>query len=650
MSSLSKAILLKVVVMSTLFLLEVNVAIGQVKEEDLSMATTFSKKNKEDDVMLKSSYQLYTFDKGKNALGDKVVEIEENAEYEYLSLKKYSSTVHPEFYNKFIQLKNFKRAVYYGRKYVTLEKGGYDRSVTGDDIFFDDSRVQFFGLRFSEIGAAQKVNVKKTYSDGKYLTRLFFHSPFPTKEKTIEFKVPDWVSVDFIKKNFEGYTIETKESQKGGYTTYTFTMRDIPAFKNEYRRIGRASTDPHIIVQLKSFEAKGEVLKGFDKVDDVYTWNNRLYQMAGNEKDKLKETVAKITAGKSNDLDKIKAIYYWVQDNIRYIAYEDGYSGYIPESVQNVLKNKYGDCKGMANILTEMMKIAGYDARFSWIGTRSIPYSQSLPALCVNNHAISTLYFGGKKYFLDGTESYGSLGTNAFRIQGKEVMVANGDKFEIVTVPTTTAEDNKTYTKADFTLMGETLKGKAKVTLTGNRITEFHQEYQELPSTSQEEFLNDFLEFGNDNLIASNVKTSDLKNRDLTITIDGDIDLTNTVNTISNDKYIGIDFFPKSLDRFIPDEKRIEGYDLDDVIKFEDEISLTIPADKKFIDKPDNLEIKKDGYEFKGEYTVVGNKIILKKALSIKNSIIKKTDFDNWKKFIDSIKEFNKYLLSVTKK
>ena len=151
-------------------------------------------------------------------------------------------------------------------------------------------------------------------------------------------------------------------------------------------------------------------------------------------------------------------------------------------------------------------------------------------------------------------------------------------------------------------------------------------------------------------MVATNVKTSDLKNRELPVVIEGDVDLSNTVNTISGDKYVGVDFFPKTLDKFIPDEKRVEGYDLDVLVKFEDEIGLTIPTDKKFIDKPENLELKFDGYEFKGEYTVTGNKMVLKKELSIKNSIIKKTDFPNWIKFIESIKEFNKYFLSITKK
>jgi len=618
--------------------------------EDINTAQSYAKKFKEDDILCTSSYRFFTFDKGKNALNDKVVEIQEDAEYEFISMKKFAGMSYAEYYNRFIQLKTFKRSVKYGSKYITLQRGGIDRSVTDEGIFFDDSRVQFYPIRFSQIGEASRVTVKKVYQDGKYLTRLFFNAAYPIKEQVLEFKVPDWLTVDFKKMNFEGQKIDVQETKKGGYTHYVFIMKDVPAYKSEYKRIGRAYTDPHIIVQIKSFEAKGETLKGFDKTEDVYAWNNRLYLMAGNEKDKLQTLVSSLTKGKTTDLDKIKSIYYWVQDNIRYIAYEEGYSGYVPAAAQDVYAKKYGDCKGMANLLTEMLKIAGYDAHFSWIGTRQIPYSQNMPALCVNNHAICTLYLGGKTYYLDGTESYGPFNENAFRIQGKEVMISNGDKFDIKKVPLAPPEENKLSTKADFLLANDKLTGKIKVALTGNQRTEFHQEYQVLPGTSQKEFLNQYLEFGNDNLVAANVKTSDLNNRELPVTIDGDVDFTNTVNNISGDKYVGIDFFPKSLDKFVPDEKRIEGYDLDIIVQFEDEISLTIPADKKFVDKPDNLELKFDGYEFKGEYTVTGNKLVLKKQLTIKNSIIKKADFSNWTKFLGSIKEFSKYFVSITQK
>src|SRR6476619_2511688 len=55
-------------------------------DDDISNAAYYGKKFKDEDIMCMSSYRYFTFDKGKNSLNDKVVTIEENAEYEFLSL------------------------------------------------------------------------------------------------------------------------------------------------------------------------------------------------------------------------------------------------------------------------------------------------------------------------------------------------------------------------------------------------------------------------------------------------------------------------------------------------------------------------------------------------------------------------------------
>lgn len=637
--------------LATLLLGSIGTANAQmISPDDQSDAERLARIYKDDNVVCRSSHHYFTFDKGVNALKDKVVSVQEDAEMEFLSLKKYSGLTYAEYYNKFIQLKTFKKAVKLGNRYVTSDKAGIDRALTDENIFFDDSRVQYYPIRFNEKGNVARITVKKEYTDAKYLPRLFFNMSYPVLEEVYEFRVPDWLAVDFKTFHFDGFKIDRKEAKKGGYTTYTFTMKDAAAYRNEFKQIARSYTDPHIVIQVKSFENKGETLPGFDNTADIYNWNNRLYKMSSNDPEKLKPIVAKITSGLTKDEDKIKAIYYWVQDKIRYIAYEDGYSGYIPTSAQEVLADKYGDCKGMANLLTELLKLAGYDAHFTWIGTRSLPYQQSLPALCVNNHAITTLHFKGKDYFLDATEKYVPFGENAYRIQGKEAMVADGDKFEIKTVPLTTGDDHKVFTKADFTLNNDLLKGNIQVTLTGNERKDFHQEYQDLPIGEREKFLNSYLEFDNDNVQASDVKTSDLTNRDIPVVISGKIDLANNVQSISGDKYVNLDFFPKTLERYMPDEKRKSGYDFDYVLSFEDEFSLTVAQSAKFADVPQPLELKYDGYEFKGEYIIAGNKITLKKHLVLKNSMINTSDFTNWKKFLESIKTFSSYFFSITTK
>ena len=95
----------------------------------------------------------------------------------------------------------------------------------------------------------------------------------------------------------------------------------------------------------------------------------------------IKEKTLELTANAKSDEEKIRNIYYWVQDNIRYIAFEDGIAGFKPDEANNVLTKRYGDCKGMANLTRQMLKAAGFDARLTWIGTNHISYDYSTPSL-----------------------------------------------------------------------------------------------------------------------------------------------------------------------------------------------------------------------------------------------------------------------------
>jgi hypothetical protein len=76
-------------------------------------------------------------------------------------------------------------------------------------------------------------------------------------------------------------------------------------------------------------------------------------ELSKNDTKSLQTILNQLVAGKSSDEEKVKSIYYWVQDNIRYIAFEEVIAGFKPEAAQTVFSNKYGDCKGMANLTKE---------------------------------------------------------------------------------------------------------------------------------------------------------------------------------------------------------------------------------------------------------------------------------------------------------
>ena len=622
-------------------------------DDDIFEANRLKKVFPDDRVAATLIEEDYSFDRGKSEDKLPVVTAMQNTGINFLALRERAGIQYYDFYNSFTRITSFKQLEkmkgMFGMKKNYNVGYAIDRSASSSEFFSDDSRVKFFNIGFTGYGDVTRVETEKKYLDSKYLTSVYFHTWFPAKEKIVRFKVPDWLQLDIREFNFDGYKITKQKTQEKGYTVYTYKLQNLVALKNEKRAIGAAHQWPHLMLVVKSFNYDGKDEKGFGSVADLYNWYNYLYKKSVNKPEDLKAKVDELIKGKTTPVDKTKAIFYWVQDNIRYIAFEDGLAGFIPATAQDVFKSKYGDCKGMANLTTEMLKLAGLEAYMTWIGTRHLPYDYSLPSLAVDNHCISTVIMGGKEYFLDATEKYVPFGDYAWRIQGKEVLIGKGDKYDVKKVPLQEIDKSKILTQTSFQLKDNVLKGHVKVTLTGEQRTSFHQYYHDLPSDDKKKTIQKFLEFGNKNLTVSNVKTSDLDNREIPVVFEGDIDLSNYVITEDKEIYAGIDFFPEDLSGYIPDKDRQRDYELHSSYVSQDETELVLPAGYKVASVPAAINEKYPDYEVSGSYTIKDNKVTFKKVFSLNSGRIRKTDFDNWKAFTKKLKDFNSSMILIKK-
>lgn len=622
-------------------------------DDDIFEANRLKKVFPDDRVAATLVEEEFTFDRGRS--GDKlpVVTATRQVGINFLALRERAGIQYFDFYNSFSRISSFKqlekRKGMFGIKKNYNVGFAIDRSASSSENFSDDSRVKFFNIGFSGYGDIARVETEKTFFDSKYLTSEYFHSWFPSKEKIIRVRIPEWLDMDIREFNFEGYKITRQKTQEKGETIITYKLQNIAAMKSERRAIGIAYQYPHLMFVVRSFNYDGRKEKGFGDVGDLYNWYKYLYTKCENNPDELKTKVTELTKGKATDIDKVKSIFYWVQDNIRYIAFEDGLAGFVPATAQDVFKSKYGDCKGMANLMTEMLKLAGLQAYMTWIGTRHLPYDYSLPSLAVDNHCISTVAIGGKDYFLDGTEKYIPFGEYAWRIQGKEVLIGKGDTYEVKKVPLQDKEKNKILTQTSFQLKDNVLKGHVKATLTGEQRTGFHQYYHDLPNDEKKKMIQRYLEFGNRNLVVSNVKTSDLNNREIPIVIEGDIDLTNYVITEEKELYLGIDFYPENLRGLQPDKDRQQDYALPSSYVAVDETELALPAGYKVVSLPAAINEKAADYEVTGSYTLKDNKVVFNKTLAFNTGRIRKADFENWKAFSKKLKDFNSNLILVKK-
>jgi hypothetical protein len=616
--------------------------------EGASQAAALKKINK------KAKYGAYLIEKevnfgsGKGINGSPVVTATEKGRVEMASIENKAFVGYMLPYNQFVRLTDYDFEIFYANRFRSQKYPPQRISLTDDAIFFDDNFGQVYGFQANEAGQRCRFSYNYEYTDAKYLTRVFFHQGIPIRQSSISFKVPSWLELDIIEKNFANYKIKKDVKKEKNFTSYTYTADNLSGIKQEPSSLARPYYLPHLVITVRGFTVNQKKYDGFRTLDHMYEWYNFLYKKADNKPDEIKGIVNQLLQGKSNDIDKIKALYYWVQDNIRYIAFEEGYSGFIPQTVQEVYKNKYGDCKGMANLLTEMLKLAGFDAHFAWIGTREIPYDRKeIQSLCVDNHAISVLYHQGKTYFLDGTEKYAQLGKNAYRIQGKNVLVQHGDTYKVEEVPPAVMEENQMQTRANLALKGNKITGHVTMTFDGEAKSFFHYIYNNIPATKRKDFINNLLKLNGNNTEATNVKTSDFKNRDIPIVLEGDIEISNQVTQVENLCYTSIDFFPGTIVDFIPDEERQNPIDIDHVFVASDEVTLELPAKAKAQSLPPTFQSAFNNNSMEASYATNANKIVLKKKMQLSAPVIQNNQFGEWKSFLNKIKEFNRNNITI---
>lgn len=76
------------------------------------------------------------------------------------------------------------------------------------------------------------------------------------------------------------------------------------------------------------------------------------------------QKVSDLTANAPTDLDKVKAIFYYVSKNIRYMGLtpEKNRPGFEPHDVCLTFDKKYGVCRDKAGLLVAMLRLAGFHA------------------------------------------------------------------------------------------------------------------------------------------------------------------------------------------------------------------------------------------------------------------------------------------------
>lgn len=439
--------------------------------------------------------------------------------------------------------------------------------------------------------------------------------------------------------NLESNVIDSSVLGNTKFKIITYTIKDLKPLRNEPSAAGGSYNIPHLVLLSKSFKHKDSTTKIISDTKDLYGWYKSLVDDVDDNDSTYKNFTLQLTKDCKTEEEKVKAVFYWIQDNIKYLAFADGIAGFMPESSQNVFKSRYGDCKGMANLAKNMLKILDIDARLTWIGTRHIAYDYSIPSISVDNHMITTVYLkNGKKYHIDPTEKFISLGDYAERIQGRQILIENGNDFIIDSIPVFPIERNTTDYKYVLKLDKDKLSGSASHVYKGENRIGLYNLIQSIPSDKRSMVLNRIAGASSYNFKVKDFNSSSFTDREIPLSMTFNVEINNQVIKDKN-YYVNLNF-DRKFENDLIDTNRYTDIDLDGKSIENYSIELEIDQNIQIIHLPSPIKIENEDFSFSLEYIKMNNKLILIKKYIIKSGFIKKKNFKDWNNAIKKMDLF----------
>lgn len=536
-------------------------------------------------------------------------------------------------------------------KKVKINKYSKSQSVS-TGIFYDDNEEIEYVYPGITVGSVASLDYQCKIIDPIFIPSIYFNRHLPSVNSKATIIVPDGIQVRFLiygdsagiaksvirKKDKTIYTYEKPYGKKIDYED------DGPSLKHYV---------PHLIVIPESYQNGTDKVAVLGSIDDLFkTYNDYVSSINLNAGQELKSLADSLTRNYTDTLDKVKSIYYWVQKNIDYVAFEDGMGGFIPREADAVYKKRYGDCKDKTSIIVQMLKLSGLPGYYTWIGTRDIPYSYyEVPTPICDNHMIAATKVNGQWIFLDGTSTYLKFGLPTYSIQNKEALIRmDQDHYIIQKVPIVNKDINKQKDSIRINIKDGIIYGTGETTFSGFYKEYFNDRYNAARKDNKEDVVSSWVKTGNNKFKLTDKSVAGVDNNDTDIDIKYSFELPSYITTVDDQIFINMNLDKSFSTGKLDIEKRKVAKQYKHLFNVEQTISFDLNNQFILEKIPENAQYHSESFGFNINYRVENQKIIMTKYLYMNELLITQDMFEEYNAMIDKINKAYKGVVVIKKK
>ena len=222
-----------------------------------------------------------------------------------------------------------------------------DESAIPDGSFYTEDRVK----RIKVIGLSYPFTIEYSY---ELDLRKILHYPAwqPQDDYRVSIEHSEFtltVGNDLMPRFRESNIPQpAKIVHEKDMTSVTYTFDNLPAVEKELYSIPLEERVPIVYIAPNDYRILGEDFD-FRTWKSFGLWAYSLKKERDILPDKTHKQLMNLLKDKSGNIDKIRTIYSFVQENTRYLAVLLGIGGWQPEEARTVAEKGYGDCKGLVN-------------------------------------------------------------------------------------------------------------------------------------------------------------------------------------------------------------------------------------------------------------------------------------------------------------
>ena len=526
------------------------------------------------------------------------------------------------------------------------------KSSKEDFVFYDDSKETTFDFPSIEEGAIGNLHVSRLNTNPYLLSPFYFARGIPVLNSELSIVFPKDMIIRYRLFGLDTSQISVQQESSRKTNTYRFNYKNCAAIPRYQDAPNSSWFAAHVIFYIDSYkDEQGNTIRMLSNLDDLYTMS---YGYLKNINTVIPEEIQKIVDSITNKTSypetKARKIYSWVQQHIKYVAFEQGMEGFVPRDAKVVCSRRFGDCKDMASILTEMMRAAGIQAYFTWIGTRDRPYAfTQLNLPLVSDHMICTIRLNDRYIFLDGTDPTCIFGYPTSMIQDKEALISISEKqYKVLRVPIMEKTQNIIIDSTWLELTPGGIRGRIKKNLSGYFAMRFHgkQLYTEEKDLTQEmkiEFSRGSNKFHLDSFRIGNL--TDPGNVELS----GWFSLPDYAKKLGDEWFLNLNLLKLFTDEEIdfPKRKIPISYSFNCIRKYVTLIKIPdgyqtdyLPASKSYHNNIWGFDMQ---YEQKGKW------LILSQQFDNDRLLLWNDQFEAWNKVLENLYPMYKETLSISK-